>query len=207
MNKGSNYIEDISQIRNIMERSSRFMSLSGVSGILAGVYALIGAYIAYKIFYFSDELIYKSISESMLSSNVFKLIILACVILILAIGTAIWFSYLKAKKNNHKIWDATARRMVVNLFIPLVTGGIFILILFSKGVIGLIAPVTLIFYGLALINASKYTYTDIRYLGFCEIALGLASSYFIGYGLVFWAIGFGVMHIVYGSIMYFKYEK
>lgn len=133
--------------------------------------------------------------------------LLALSVLVLAIGTGIWLSHLKAKKHNYKMWDATAKRMIVNLAIPLVTGGIFVLIMFSKGLIGLIAPCTLIFYGLSLINASKYTYTDIRYLGFCEIVLGLLSSYYIGFGLLFWAIGFGLLHIVYGAVMYFKYEK
>lgn len=207
MNRESDYIKDISEIRNIMERSSRFMSLSGLSGIMAGVYALIGAYIAYRIFYFSDEILYRSIARGNFSGDVLKLVGLALVILVLAIATGIWLSYRKAKKKGYKVWDITAQRMLVNLAIPLVTGGIFIIILFFKGLIGLIAPATLIFYGLSLINASKYTYTDIRYLGFCELILGLLSSYYIGYGLVFWAMGFGLLHIIYGSVMYFKYEK
>lgn len=207
MNKGSNYIEDISRIRTIMEQSSRFMSLSGLSGVMAGIYALIGAYAAYQIFYFSDELVYSSITRGLLSSKVIQLVAVALGVLFLAISTGAWLSYRKAKKNNYRFWDASAKRMVINLFIPLLTGGIFVLIMFSKGAIGLIAPATLIFYGLGLINASKYTYPDIRYLGFCEIVLGLVSSYYIGYGLYFWAAGFGVLHIIYGLIMYFKYER
>ena len=207
MNKQPDYLKDISEIRSIMERSSRFMSLSGLSGVLAGVYALIGAYLAYKTFYYSDVIVYRDIARIALTEKVLHLVIIAVTVLILAIGTGIWLSYLKAKKHGYKMWDATAQRMLVNFAIPLVTGGIFILILFSKGLIGLIAPATLIFYGLALINGSKYTYTDIRYLGFCELILGLVSSYYIGYGLWFWAIGFGLLHIVYGTVMYFKYEK
>ena len=207
MNKQPDYLKHISEIRSIMERSSRFMSLSGLSGVLAGVYALIGAYLAYKTFYYSDVIVYRDIARIALTEKVLHLVIIAVTVLILAIGTGIWLSYLKAKKHGYKMWDATAQRMLVNFAIPLVTGGIFILILFSKGLIGLIAPATLIFYGLALINGSKYTYTDIRYLGFCELILGLVSSYYIGYGLWFWAIGFGLLHIVYGTVMYFKYEK
>jgi hypothetical protein len=65
----------------------------------------------------------------------------------------------------------------------------------------------LIFYGLALINASKYTYNDIRYLGISELLIGLCSTLFLGYGLFFWAAGFGLAHIVYGALMYFKYDK
>jgi len=207
MSNEEKYISDIQEIRSIMEKSSRFLSLSGLSGILAGIYALIGAYMAYRIFYFSDEIIYSSLSQQAVTNNVVKLIILALSILILAIGTAILLSYRRARKTKSPIWDSTSKRLLINLLIPLVTGGILILILFSKGVIGLIAPLTLIFYGLALVNASKYTYTEIRNLGLFEILLGLLSAYYIGYGLLFWAIGFGVLHIVYGTMMYFKYER
>ena len=207
MEKESNYLEDISEIRNIMERSSKFVSLSGLSGILIGTYALIGAYIVYRISYFSDQLIYPDIVRHHLSPNVINLLIVGIVVLVLAVSTSLILAFRKARKNRHKIWDHTAKRLAINLLIPLATGGIFIIILFTKGLIGLIAPVTLMFYGLALVNGSKYTYEEYRYLGIGEIILGLIASYLIGYGLLFWAIGFGVFHIIYGAVMYFKYER
>ena len=207
MQNKQNYAEDLSEIRQIMERSSRFMSLSGLSGVLVGIYALVGAYFAYQIFFFSDEIIYHTLSKSVLKRNSFKLLALASVILILAIGTAVIMSYRKATKSGESAWNTVTKRLLTNLMIPLTTGGIFVLLLFSKGAIGLIAPATLLFYGLALINASKYTLTDIRYLGITELVLGLMSAYWIGYGLLFWAIGFGIMHIIYGVVMYVKYER
>jgi uncharacterized membrane protein HdeD (DUF308 family) len=66
---------------------------------------------------------------------------------------------------------------------------------------------TLVFYGLALINASKYTVRDVFYLGICEIVLGVLSMFLTGFTLLFWALGFGILHILYGTIMYFKYDK
>ena len=128
-------------------------------------------------------------------------------VLVASIVVGLILTWRSAKKNGQTIWDATAKRMLINLMIPLVTGGFFCMILLIHGLIGLVAPVTLIFYGLALINGSKYTLDDIRYLGICEIILGLLASIFIGYGLLFWAIGFGVLHIVYGLLMYNKYER
>ena len=127
--------------------------------------------------------------------------------LTLSIGGGIFFTTRKAKKKNLPIWDATAKRLVIHLFIPLAAGGIFCLILLFHRDVHLIAPATLLFYGLGLINASKYTLSDIRYLGFTEIILGLIASIFVGYGLLFWAMGFGVMHIIYGAVMYYKYER
>lgn len=208
MNAEQKYIRDLSDIRSMMERSTKFLSLTGWSGIMAGIYALAGAYLAYHFFYReSGEVIYNSFSVQVGSGDVFNLILLGIVVLVLAVGTAVFLSYKKARRNKEILWNSAARRLVLHMGIPLMTGGILILILISKGIFGLLAPLTLIFYGLALINASKFTYDDIKYLGITEIVLGLISSYFISFGLLFWAIGFGIMHIIYGIYMHLTYEK
>ncbi len=202
MKKEHDYIQDIAEIRSMMERSAKFLSLSGWEGILAGIYALAGAWIAYTIFNFNpDEIVYTS---SPIFPNV---IILAIIILILAISTAVVFSYKKANRRGEKIWNPTSRRLLASMAVPLAAGGILILVLISKNLVGLIAPLTLLFYGLALYNASKFTVDEVRFLGMTQIALGLISSCFIEYGLLFWAMGFGVAHIVYGIYMHFRYER
>lgn len=215
------HLQDIREIRSIMERSSRFISLSGLSGIFAGLYALAGAFIVYTVttsrpllkdmvgssasLFIPDYL--EGEKTAVASALIAFLIIVAAIVLFLAVGTGIYLTTRQAKKKGQSIWDSASQKMIINLAIPLITGGLFCLILLYHGLIGLVAPATLLFYGLALINGSKYTLTDIRYLGFCEIALGLVAMLFIGYGLLFWSIGFGVLHIVYGTIMYYKYER
>ena len=136
-----------------------------------------------------------------------RLFAIAFIVILFSLLTGIMLSIKKAKKENEKVWDASSKRLMINFAIPLVTGGFFILFLIEKEIYGYVAPLTLIFYGLACVNASKYTLGDVRYLGITLIIIGLASSYFIGYGLFFWALGFGICHIFYGSMMYFKYEK
>lgn len=204
MKEEQDYIRDIAQIRAIMERSSKFLSLAGWAGIMAGLYALAGAYIAYEILDFNpDRLIYDLPQPSSLQ----KIIGLAIIILFLAIGTAIILSYNKANKRGEKLWNAIVKRLVINMAVPLVVGGLLILILISKGLIGLIAPFTLLFYGLALYNAGRFTYELIKSLGLIQIILGLLSAYYTEYGLVCWALGFGVAHILYGIYMHYRYER
>lgn len=201
------YLKDISEIRSIMEKSSRFISLSGLSGILAGIYALIGAFLAYKIAYKTELVGYSEQVVRNAKENASMLILVALIVLALTLVTGLVLTRQKAKKEGVKTWDETAKRLLINLFIPLLAGGVFVIILYNQGLIGLIAPATLIFYGLGLINASHYTYRDIRFLGISEVILGLIAATMIGYGLLIWAIGFGVLHIVYGALMYFKYER
>ncbi len=202
----SNAKKDIKEIKSLMERSSRFISLSGLSGVFAGLYALTGAYIT-QVYWFPKKG-NRHLEEYAAQNYNLEMMALALAILIMSILTAIFFTTRNARKKKQKIWDRTSQRMLVNLAIPLVTGGIFILILlYLQMGIFLIAPAMLIFYGLALINGSKYTLNDIRYLGYCEIVLGLLATYFYGNGLLFWTLGFGVLHIVYGALMYWKYER
>ena len=206
------YLDSISEIKSLMEKSSRFLSLSGLSGVVAGLTALAGSALAY--FYFDGKLFNSDFIINILRSDYIELtnsitflLTDAIVVLIVAFAGAIYFTNRKAKKDAVKAWDKSAKRTLINLAIPLVTGGLFSLVLAYHLQISLIAPSTLIFYGLALINAGKYTVKDIRVLGILEIILGLAASFFTGYGLILWIIGFGILHILYGIIMYVKYER
>ncbi len=208
MKEEKDYIRDIAEIRSMMERTSKFLSLSGWAGIMAGIYALIGAYLAYKLFYFNPgEMAYTTMESGNWPFTLLNIIVLALIVLVLAIGTAVFLSYKKANKRGEKVWNATSRRLVASMAVPLVAGGLLVLVLISKGLIGFIAPFTLVFYGLALYNASKFTYGEVRTLGLIEIGLGLIGTYFIGYGLLFWAIGFGLLHIIYGIYIHYRYEQ
>lgn len=223
MTEHDQHLSALTEIRDLMNRSARFLSLSGLSGVVAGILALIGAAVAWfwlsEVFYSFPLLIegYSSQSRYLVPEvNIYSrttadfiafFALDAGAVLALSLLSGWFFSRRKAKKQGIEFWGPTAWRVLINLLIPLGAGGLFCLVLLYHGVIGLIAPATLIFYGLALLNASKYTLNDIRYLGVSQIALGLIACFFVGYGLLFWAIGFGVLHIVYGASMWWKYER
>lgn len=212
MSQNEEHLQHLTEIRSLMERSSRFISLSGLSGVFAGITALAGAGVAfwcmdYSLYYPNY---YNSIFHPTGSIKTDFLIFFfatAGIVALLAIGFGIFFTTRQAKKKGLSIWDHSAKQLIVNLFLPLAAGGLFCLGMIYHNDIHLVAPATLIFYGLALLNASKYTLTDIRYLGLTEIFIGLIATIFVGYGLLFWAIGFGLMHIIYGVVMYYKYER
>ncbi|WCT11052.1 hypothetical protein [Mucilaginibacter jinjuensis] len=193
---------EISSIRTLMERSTKFISLSGLSGVMAGIYALVGAGIAYKLLYLDHIELYVNRNDTIM-----QLFFVALIVLILSVATGIWLTVRKAKRKGQSVWNQSSNLLLKNGALPLLTGGCFVLLLFIQGHFGIIAPGCLIFYGLALVAASQYTYGDVRWLGLSEIALGLLATILPGYGLYFWALGFGVLHILYGSVMYFKYDR
>lgn len=199
MKQEKDYTNDISEIRSIMERSSRFMSLSGLGAILAGIYALGGVLIAHQTYGFNPTKISGGIPDS-------TIIILAAIVLILSVSSVMLLSYRKARANGEKVvWHASSQRLFFNLAIPLAAGGVFVLILFSKDLAGLTPAVTLLFYGVAMFNASKHTYPEVKSMGILLMIIGLLNAYFIELGLLWWAIGFGGINMAYGIYIHFKY--
>lgn len=199
--ESKDYLKDLSEIKDLMNKSSRFISLSGLSGILAGTYALIGAAVAYWLV---TEYSYGTLT---LDGYIFRLCVLILfLVAFLSAITGIYLTTKTAKKNGAKIWDSTSKRLIINFLIPLIVGGLYILIILDQQKYGQSGALMLIFYGLALVNASKYSIGDIRYLGYIQIVLGLIGAMFPGYGFWLWVIGFGIMHIIYGTWMHFKYD-
>lgn len=207
-----NALDDLREIRSFMDRSTRFISLSGLSGVLAGGYALAGAVVGFFILKKANRMGYKDTLHALLTTPwernpSLQILVTAAVVLLLAVITAYFLTKLKAAKHKQKIWTSQSVRLVINFFIPLGIGAFFTLALIQYNLIGLVAPSMLVFYGLACIHASKYTLGTVKYLGISCAVLGLLNTQFLGYGLYFWAAGFGVCHIVYGTIMYVKYDR
>lgn len=199
----------------MMERSSRFISLSGLSGIAAGCCGLVGAWFANGIIEadkYSDNNLrsindHRNVSVSIGDWMGNSLVQIAMFTFIAAFILAFFFTWLRSKKTNVPIWGSTARRLMIQVLVPMVAGGIYLLALMNSGAYGYIAPGCLIFYGIAVLNASKFTLPETAWLGYAEILLGIISLFFIGNGLYFWAVGFGLFHIIYGVFMWRKYES
>ena len=197
------YQQDLEHIKKMMEKSSRFISLSGLSGVVAGTIGLVGAYVAFLML---EHYKLQSYIDENRFDTILNFVVLALVILVSALGSGTFFTLRKSKRLGLRIWTSTSKQVLVSLAVPLFVGGIFCLALMAKGYFGFIAPAMLLFYGLALVNASKFMWEDIKYLGYLELLLGLISSFVLNYGLLFWAIGFGILHILYGVILYKKYN-
>jgi hypothetical protein len=197
---------ELSSIRNLMERSSKFISLSGLSGVLAGVYALAGAGLAYILM--KDGSSINTEGNDQIAGNLLsQLCAIGLVVLVLSILTACLLTMRNAKAKHEQVWNPVSRRLLASMGIPLFTGGLFIIIMLVKGDYSLVAFGCLTFYGLSLVAASQYTYNEVKWLGICEIVFGLLALIFPTLGLIFWTLGFSLLHILYGSIMHIKYDR
>jgi len=209
MTEQNQHLDALHDIKRMMQRSSRFISLSGLSGIAAGICALAGAWFANN--WLQDY--HRAYEQRGYSGAAFRdlemnLILLAMAVAGLAFLSALYFTWRRAGRHKVPLWNHTSRQLLWNTAVPIIAGGFFLLImLLQYNEWRLIGPGCLIFYGLALVNGSKYTVSDIRYLGYCEIILGLVSTQYPKHSLEFWTAGFGILHIIYGFLMWWKYER
>jgi hypothetical protein len=206
MSNPAQSLEALHDIKRMMERSSRFISLSGWSGIAAGGCALVGAGMAHQriVEYYQNE--YEKIPGAIQALK-YDLILIAALTFTAAFILAVFFTFLKSRKEGVAIWGGTARRLMWNTFLPLAAGGFLIWHLIENNIYGIVAPACLIFYGLALVNGSKYTMGEVRWLGYGELILGIINLWYPGQGMIFWTLGFGLLHIIYGCTMWWKYDR
>jgi hypothetical protein len=209
MNTPQQSLEDLQHIKKMMERSSRFISLSGLSGMAAGVCALAGAWFAGQKIncWVKGDCELSRLIESGGRPLMNELFWIATLTFVAAFSLAFLFTFLRSKKTGVPLWGGTTIRLLWNTFVPLAAGAVFLLHMMHLKQYDLVAPGCLIFYGLAVINGSKYTLGEIKYLGYGMLLLGIVNLWYPGYGLHFWAMGFGVLHIVYGGVMWNKYER
>lgn len=209
MKNDSESLQDIKAIRKLMEESTRFLSLSGLSGVFAGLTAIAGALFAYFIILKSGTINFNEYLTTLTGQETtllrWQLFAAAAIVLVVSVLFAFWFSMRKAKKDGKSFWSPVSKRLLINLLIPLITGGILTIVFMLQNQIQLVIPGFLIFYGLALVNAGKFTFGEIFYLGILEIITGLVSAFIPGWSLIFWIFGFGLLHIIYGLAMFRKY--
>ncbi len=139
-------VKALEEIKQIMDRSSRFVSLSGWSGIAAGICALVAAWLAGKKFneYGISENEYEANSSYTRDGNLLQLdrelLILAVITFIAAFFFAFLFTWLRSRKTGVPIWGLMARKVMINLAVPMIVGGLLIWRITDFGIYGLVAP-------------------------------------------------------------------
>lgn len=198
-----NYLEDISQIKNLMAESSKFLVFTtGLSGFFSGLFAILGMIYIYVL---ADG----DVNDIEQLTVNYRSTVAVVLIIILALSTLVTviFTRRNAKSQGQNPWNPIAKKMVFNFYTVGVLGAVYLLILFFQEKYDTIVELMLVFYGMALLNGSKYTFDQVKLLAYIQIALGLACSFFDSYDFWFWVAGFGLVNLIYGGIMYFGYGK
>jgi len=204
--------QTLNDIREMMSKSSRFQAVSGWSIIIVGLYAAVASAMAATVIGVGDWLPcfenlhrYANLNTP-LRSRIAALIAIG--LLMLSLLTVYVGAIIKSKRNNLRfVFDKRMMQMLLDFFIPLAAGGLLSMALVMQGHYGLTSSIMLLFYGLAQLNCSHYTYPALRLLGYAELLLGIIDCFTMSHALLFWFLGFSVMHIVFGIAYVLIFER
>lgn len=204
-------IQDLESIRTMMERSSRFQTINGWGVTAVGLIALVAALVANGLFYEGSDSWFSTLygNTDYLWSHKTQIAIIGALILVAVCGGIVFFSslWMAKRKKISVTLDPNMRRTMFNFAVPLLAGAILCTALLVQGHYGLTSSIMLIFYGLALINCHHFSHRLLGVLGYLELALGLADCFVVTHALLFWALGFGVLHVVFGLLLIVKNRR
>lgn len=202
-------LDTLNEIKDLMAKSSKFGSVSGGSVLIIGLLASIVAAGAWLLLlpHIGAAWLPERYSGMLINSPQRTLIASAVAVGLLAVSMAVvsFGTYRKiVRRQGRFVFDQTVRRPLAHFCVPMAAGGALCLALLLQGHYGLTSSMMLVFYGLSLLNSSHYTLKPIAWLGYAELALGIADCYIVTHAILFWWLGFGLMHILLGVYILIK---
>jgi hypothetical protein len=177
-------MDNLRFIRESMESASTFTAVSGWGQAVIGATALVATYAAWVqptrrgwlSVWFAEALL------SLLVSG--------------------WTMWRKARANEVALLSRPGRKLVVNFAPPAAVGALLTAVLFRAGESGLVPAVWLLLYGAGVITGGAFSVRIVPVMGLSFMLLG-AAALFLPWPAVnaLLALGFGVLHIIFGIII------
>jgi len=170
------------------------MSLKSKIFIIFGIYALLGIYLAKKLIFlynFGEE------GVNLLPIDFFEIFLFVIALLIIFIS--IFTANVIAKRNKEK----ASKKIKIHILIPVIISFTLIFFLINYNYY-FITPISIVFFGLILLNLNRASLGKFLSFGFTEIILGIIAFLIGAKSLIFLSLGFGVVPIIFGLYHYKK---
>ena len=174
--------DNLTFIRSAMERSSTFTAIPGTGGVVMGVIGLIAAGVSAK----------QPTADRWLGTWLAAASIAATVALV----AMRW----KAHRAGTTLTGTNARRFALGMAAPLVAGAAITYDLWAVRSFTVMAPAWLLLYGAGVLTGGTFSVPVVRAIGICFMAAGIAAILTPHeWGNVWLAIGFGGLHVGFGT--------
>ena len=181
-----------------MQQNSSYFSLSGLSGILVGIYGLLTVYMVHMLTStYGDG--FDGSSQLPIALLEIGILVLAVVMILVALITLRIRAKRSAKKHNEKLWSPFSKKLRFHTLILLLLFIVILAVVANKGYYSIITPLMLLLYGIFLLNLSRLV-GRLRYLAFAELILATIAYFIYDKELLFLGLGFGIFHIIYGIV-------
>ena len=180
--------ENLRVIRALMERSTKFSTFSGLSGVCAGMASIIGCIITRL--YIPDP-----------GAFPVQFLALWSTVIVIAVGADYLLMKRRAAQVGKRVLSRLGKQMVIASVPGLGTGAIVTFYLLQHHLLGSVYPFWMLAYGLAVSATGLFSQREVSLLGVAFLIAGAACLFATGIGLPMMAVTFGGFHIVYGLAM------
>jgi hypothetical protein len=181
-------MDNLRFIRSAMESSASFTSVPGLGGVVVGLTGLFAGIL---------------VSRPALSSHWLTIWVIAATVALLQGGLFMWR---KARSQGVRLSRGVARRFLFSVTPPLIAASILTFVLDDTVVETLIPGLWLLLYGSGVVSGGTFSVRPVPVMGACFMVLGviaLVAPASWGNGLL--TLGFGGLHIIFGSIIARRY--
>jgi len=189
-----------------MERHSSFFSLSGFTGILIGIVGCIAIFLVDTMTH-GYGINFDGFSQLPILFLEIGIMVIGILTIVLSLFILWKRGRNKAKKNKQGLWNAFAKKQRINLLLLLLVFLVILILIGSKGYYRLITPLLLSFYGLLLLNLSRFQSKSLLFLGLATLILGIVSYVSYTDKIFLLALGVGIFPIIYGLLTFNKSKK
>lgn len=180
--------ESLRFIHATMERAAGFSAVPGWGGVMMGLTALLAAGVAHPLRF----------------TEMWLKVWLAAAVVATAIGLAA--IVLKARRSGMPLAGPAGRKFALALSPAIGAGAILTFVLYRNGSIRDLPGCWLLLYGTAVTSGGALSVRVVPMLGLSLMALGVAALAAPAvWGDAFLALGFGVLHIVFGIVIARRY--
>ncbi len=175
---------DLQYIRKAIETSGSFTSVPGLGAILIGFSALATAWLASQ-FSTPTERLQLWVAEAALAATLG----LICTIK-------------KARRDGRDLRHPVSRRFLLSLAPPLLAAAVLTVALARSGVFEELPGLWLLLYGTGVLTAGAFSIRAVPLMGICFMALGVLTLMLSPHwNQIMMGIGFGGLHLVFGTII------
>jgi hypothetical protein len=181
-------MDNLRYIRETMERSQSFTAVSGLGGVLMGLIALGATFLALRA-----ETTGAWVAVWMGAAA-------------LSLSTALAAMTLKARAVGGSLLVGAGKKFAWNLTPPLLVGGVLTLAMTQAGAAELLPGVWLLLYGTGVVTGGAFSVRVVPLMGLTFMLVGAAALFApAAWGNLFMAGGFGLLHIVFGAVIWRKH--
>jgi len=203
------HLENLSELKSILSKNTRFLSFSGLSGVIAGITALAGEYLFYNLYLatFSSSSNYADVRNLADMKLFYSALLIALSIIGISVIVGVILARKKIRMQGSTVNRDLLKNTLIHILVPILVGGAICFVASFTDHFIYIPAFLLIFYGLGLFNGSRFSFDDLKIVGLVFMGLGLITYAYPNLSMWTWGLGFGVGHILYGLRVYFVHDR